>query len=286
MRIKAPAKLNLNLHITGKTSQEYHLLDSLVVFTEFGDELEFSEADDLSLEITGSFAQTVTTEDNLVLHAARLLQPYASRPCGAHIVLHKEIPVGAGLGGGSSDAAVTLKALHDMWGISLSDEKLAELALSLGSDIPVCLSGRSAWIAGIGDKITPVAIHADLWMVLVNSGQPLATPKVYAAYDGDFRNEQPHAKKIGSSQALFDIVMATYNDLQPAATTLCPEIDEVLNVLGLAPGAVMSRMSGSGATCFGLFRSVQEAQQACSLIKQQHANWWCVATKMIGSHEA
>ncbi len=262
----APAKLNLMLHITGKRPDGYHLLDSMVAFVEHGDRLMFQPAEKLSLNITGKFAGNLSG-DNLIMRAARILQQTTGCDKGAAIILDKQIPVGAGLGGGSSDAAAALRGLLRLWELTMDDGALHGLALSLGSDVPVCLARRLAVIRGIGDEITPVEYPLPYTAVLVNPGVPLLTADVYRRFSGSF---SPAAGDTDFFRG--------HNALEAPAMALCPAIGDVLAALRATENCALARMSGSGATCFGLYATADDATRAASRIQDNHPGWWTVAT--------
>lgn len=266
VRIAVPAKLNLCLHVTGKRADGFHLLQSLAVFASLGDVLDIETADTLSLTLAGPFAQALSEGGNLVLKAAQALQ--AGK--GARMVLHKNIPVGAGLGGGSSDAAAALLGLAGLW--QLSGKNLQQLAQSLGSDVPVCLRApHPAWMEGVGERVTPVSLPS-LHMVLVNPGRPLLTADVFRRFSGSF--SAPVAlPDIASLPALKTFLFSTRNDLEAPAIALQPEIDDVLAALR-GTGCWLARMSGSGATCFGLYDAKEEARNAEQRLKTGHPSWW------------
>ncbi len=273
--VHAPAKLNLFLHITGKRADGYHLIHSLVVFTEFGDTLQCKSADGISLEITGEFAPALAddTANNLVLKAAQLLSPYAKGQ-GAHITLHKNIPMGAGLGGGSADAAAVLHALCDLWKLSIDRQALMDMALTLGSDVPVCYDAKAALISGIGEKITPVSWHEDMWVLLVNPRKPLLTADVYKKSGGktveEGANNNIDIKAIHSH---------TRNMLEAPAIAMMPEIQDIIGTISSASGCQLARMSGSGATCFGVFDSRQNLKTAEAAIRKNFPSYWVTATR-------
>jgi 4-diphosphocytidyl-2-C-methyl-D-erythritol kinase len=274
------AKVNLYLHVCAKRENGYHELDSLIVFAETGDRIEVSAASDLTLTITGPLASKLCNEpDNLVIRAARKLQNLCGVTYGAKIILDKHLPIAAGIGGGSGDAAATLKALCELWDISPQEDDLNELALSLGADVPICLTGRAAHVAGIGEIITPIAIP-ECWIVLVNPGVGVSTPSVFKAREGGFTLSAPmrggHDFK-GFVQALKE----RRNDLMKPAITLAPVIEDVLKVLRAQKGCALARMSGSGATCFALFENETEALAAEKIIEINHSNWWVSAGKLI-----
>lgn len=283
LRISAPAKVNLSLHITGKRGDGYHLLDSLVAFTAFGDELEFAESNDLSLTIQGEFARQLADDHttNIVLKAARLLKEKSSTDKGAHIILNKHIPVGAGLGGGSADAAAALRGLCRLWGVEISNDQLADIALELGSDVPVCLHSRTARMCGVGEIITPVPLNAKVWIVLVNPKQPLLTKAVFGKYSGDFSAEGKICERIDSLNALLSALESTHNVLEKPAISLLPVIQNILDTIKTTKGCRMARMSGSGATCFGLYASEEEAQAASKRIQQTQPGWWTICSYLL-----
>ena len=268
----APAKLNLDLHVTSRRADGYHELDSLVVFADLGDELTFVPADDISLEIAGPFADLLPVDaDNLVLRAAHALAGAAAPPAGAHIRLDKRLPVAACIGGGSADAAATLRGLQRLWGTTLGPADLARLGLGLGADVPVCLLGRSVRMRGIGELLQPLAGSPMLDLVLVNPCRPLATAAVFKASDpGAFA---PRSVVV-PAQPTLDWLCTGRNDLEPAARLLLPEIDRILAALAAEPGCGVARMSGSGPTCFGAFADQATAAAAADRLVRDHPGWW------------
>ena len=274
LRIVAPAKVNLFLHITGKRADGYHLLDSLVVFTDFGDTLEITPAEQLQLTVTGPFATTLGGDDNFVLRAARLLQERTGCHKGAQITLHKHIPVGAGLGGGSSDAASALLGLMQLWGVTLAPEALQSLALQLGSDVPACLLRKPALLRGIGEQITPVGYPEENGLVLVNPGVPLLTADVYRTFSGPF-----------SPPSSGESIQSHHNALEPPAKALLPVIGDIIAAIAATPGCTLVRMSGSGATCFGMYADGATAQQAALDLQRLHPHWWVQQTTWYADNE-
>jgi len=282
MRVSANAKLNLLLHVTGKRADGYHLLDSLVAFCAFGDSLDIHEAESLSLEITGEFApQLSNDENNLVLRAARLIAKHGKKEIGARMVLHKNIPVGAGLGGGSCDAAAAIRGLQQFWQLSLTHDQQLKIAQDLGSDVMVCVEQVPAWISGVGDLVSPVRLLEDVAIILVNPKQPLLTADVYRAFAGNFSAVTEKIYTIQNTQELLGLIAPLKNDLQPAAMQLMPKIKNMLKVLSDASGYQLARMTGSGATCFGIFSSQKMADEEAERIKQNHPDWWVVSTYLM-----
>ncbi len=285
-RCLAWAKVNLTLHITGRRADGYHELESLVAFAGVGDTLEFTPAADLTLSITGPFAPAIAAtgsadEDNLVLRAARSLRGRLGIADGAHIRLDKHLPVAAGIGGGSADAAATLLGLVEFWGAG-DAALLSEVGLGLGADVPVCLAGGPSYVSGIGERIAPVPDLPPVWLVLANPGRALATGAVFAAREGNFSPPQPWTEPIAEATDLAARLAMYRNDLEPAARCLTPEIDDVLAVLQATDGCLLARMSGSGATCFGLYADPASARAAAAMIGEQRSTWWVAAAPVLG----
>lgn len=293
----APAKINLALHVTGRRDDGYHLLESLAVFTRLGDRIEARPAPADGLALVGPFAAGLETDaGNLVVRAREALrQAYASdadapssgQPRNAvreavSLRLSKHLPVAAGVGGGSSDAAATLKLLNRLWRLGLAPRRLAEVGGTLGADVPMCLAARPLVARGIGEAIEPVADFPPLALVLVNPGQAVATPAVFSGLAAKRNPPLPPLPRAPGFSALAGWLAATRNDLEGPATTLAPGIADALAALR-ASGAAFARMSGSGATCFGLFGTVAAAQAAATRIAQAEPGWFAAATQSMGS---
>jgi len=277
----APAKINLYLHITGKRADGFHLLDSLIVFADCGDQVAVAPADRLALTIDGPFGTTLSSgDDNLVITAARLLAEFSGIEPKAEITLTKNLPIASGIGGGSADAAAALKALTELWQISPSQEDLLNLAKKLGADVPVCLAGTPSFISGIGEIIIPAPALPGIWLVLVNPGEPVATPEVFAKRDGTFSNALPFDRSPATPAELATLLSDRHNDLTASATLVAPVIAEVLSALQASHGQLLSRLSGSGATCFALFDDESTAQDAAKSLRADHPMWWVQAAAM------
>lgn len=289
----APAKINLFLHVTGRRAAGsshagYHELESLVVFARDEaacDSISVVAADSLSLALQGPQAAALQAAsqqdgtDNLVMRAAHLLQPLAAATqTGAEITLAKSLPVASGIGGGSSDAAAALHALRALWNIAIDDDALTQLSLQLGADLPVCLAGRAAVMSGIGETIAPAPDLPPFWLVLANPGVALASREVFSALAGRFGPAMPLERRPDSAADLAILLRARRNDLEAPARYLVPEIDPVLAALRAQAGCLLSRLSGSGATCFGLFASKREADFAARNLSRAYPKWWVAAT--------
>jgi 4-diphosphocytidyl-2-C-methyl-D-erythritol kinase len=270
----APAKVNLFLHVLGRRPDGYHLLDSLAVFADVGDMLRADPAGALSLAVEGPFAGDLAAEpDNLVLRAARALAAEAGVTDGARLVLAKHLPVASGVGGGSADAAAALRLLCRLWRIAPDPMVLPRLAGRLGADVPVCLLGRASRMGGTGEHLEPAPGLPACGIALANPGIALATADVFRARSGAWSGRADLPASWRDAREMAGDLRRQRNDLQPAAIALRPAIDEVLSALEATPGCLMARMSGSGATCFGLFADAAAARRAASGL--QRPGWWC-----------
>ena len=288
LSITAPAKINLTLRVTGRRADGYHLLDSLVVFTELGDELSVRApvADEaaLSLAVDGPFAAPLNGEpDNLVLRAARRLAEDAQIVPQAAFTLTKRLPVASGIGGGSADAAAALHLLNDLWGLKRSLDALQALALPLGADIPVCLLKRPAMMRGIGETLLPLDRLPDFALLLVNPGAALSTAEIFAARQGTFTTPTRPPSTFAALDALIDWLSQEANDLEEPARRLCPAVGEVLEALGRTTGCRLARMSGSGATCFAIYATLAEAEPAAEAVARAYPAWWVAASRCRGA---
>jgi 4-diphosphocytidyl-2-C-methyl-D-erythritol kinase len=269
----ARAKLNLYLHVIGRRDDGLHLLDSLVVFAGLGDVVHATPADDLSLTLTGPFASALVGDaDNLVLRSARVLAEEIGLSGRAHLILDKRLPVASGIGGGSADAAATLRALGRLWNRAVRPAVLARIALGLGADVPVCLASRPHRMGGVGERLEPAPELPDCGVVLVNPGVALATASVFRARRGAFSSEARLPARWDDAAAMAAALRELRNDLEVPARSLCPAIDHVLSALAAQPGCLLARMSGSGATCFGLFATPEIAAETAPRLMRDR--WW------------
>lgn len=279
----APAKVNLCLHVTGRREDGYHLLDSLVVFAAVGDSLHLTRANSHFLEITGPFGRSLEPEDdNLVFRAAEKLGDLAP---SAAISLHKALPVAAGIGGGSADAAAALRGLLALSGKTAADvSDLDDIALELGADVPACLRSTALRMTGIGEKISTISPFPDVPAVLINPGVPVPTGPIFKALNlkqsdegGAGLGALPHPG-FASQTELVAWLQDQRNDLQGPAIALVPQVGEVLNALKTSEDCRLARMSGSGATCFGLFETSHHAEAFAAKLNAQKPDWWVVST--------
>lgn len=277
---RAHAKVNLALHVIGRRADGYHELDSIVAFAEVADVLTIAPAETVSLNVTGPFAGDLPRDGtNSVLSAWRLLDDFCRQRGGAlapvKFSLEKNLPVASGIGGGSADAAAALRGLTRLFDVLISEQELSELALQLGADVPVCLVHKPSRMRGVGEIIEPMALDLPEGIVLANPRIPASTSKVFENLN--LQCGQSFGAAIGS---VYDIE-SWRNDLTAPAVALVPEITDVVGSLIFQPDIICSRMSGSGATCFGLFESLESAQIAADAIAEKHPHWWVVATALL-----
>ena len=281
LRGLAPAKVNLTLRITGRRGDGYHLLDSLVVFAGTGDRLEVRAGEDLSLDVTGPFAEGVPDgSDNLVMRAAALLRERRRVTAGAAISLEKRLPHGGGIGGGSSDAACAARLLSRLWDVP---PLTAEEALLLGADVPVCLAAPApVTMTGIGEAVHPVPRLPDVAMLLVSPGLHVPTPDVFRAYAKGargFSDAQPPLAAGLDPPGLAAYARDGGNDLTAAAIRVAPGIADVLGALSRVPELLASGMSGSGSVCWGLAPDLDAARRAASAVERP--GWWVRAAPVL-----
>ena len=282
--VEAPAKINLYLHVTGQRPNGYHDLDSVIVFTTVHDVITVTPHDTLTVQLSGPFGNHLAglSNNNLAIRAAQLLAELVGIPAKAKITLNKILPVSAGLGGGSADAAAVLRALCRLWLVCPSEKELAAVALTLGADVPVCLKGCAAHVSGIGEVIKPLKLGAaPAAVVLVNPGLPLSTKTVFEAHRGPYSSPRPFNFLPSNIHDLARSLAQRSNDLTDTARTLCPEIDEVLNALNRTAGCQLARLTGSGPSCFGLFDGIKDAKTAATQISALKTDWWVKHTGLV-----
>ncbi len=288
------AKINLCLHVKGRTTDNYHELQSIVAFCDVGDVVQVEPAEDLSLIVTGEFATHMPPlDENIVLKAAYALQNYKGQNykgqnheersyargfAGARILLQKNLPASSGIGGGSGDASATLQLLNTLWNCGLSHAQLAQIGLQLGADLPVCLYGKLCLMSGIGEVITPLTFGCDtIYAVLINPLMGVSTADVFSKL-------QNYSGAINLPEDLPADLLQTLqhnrNDLQATAIKLCPEIAIIIDYMQAQPQTLLARMSGSGATCFALCANATEAQELLQQARRQFPNYWLATGKL------
>lgn len=277
--IIAPAKLNLFLHVIGKDHHSYHLLQSLVTFADFGDVITLTPSDKYSIDVKGESSSNISYQDNLVTKAIQGLEELTGDKFNFHITLEKNIPSGAGLGGGSSDAAAVVKALLDIKNITLDNQTLLPFLTTLGADVPICFAQKTSFVEGIGEKITPVKTNEALYAVLVHPKQHSDTAEIFKSFKQNFSNPVDINEKQNITNML-SFIKNKKNDLTDAAVSNTLAINGVLTVLQSQSDCVLTRMTGSGSCCFGLFPNNETAQKSAEEIQLEHPEWWVKKTTL------
>ncbi len=272
----APAKINLTLRVLGKRDDGYHALHSLVAFAQVGDILTLTPNEGAAtLSLQGDMASGLSAQDdNLVLRAARYFADTFPDAGSGAFTLTKNLPVASGIGGGSADAAAALRLLARLNGMAANDPRLYGLAEKLGSDVPVCLQPRAQWMTGRGDRLMPLTHFPRLWAVLVNPRVAVSTATVFKAWKNADPNMLEQPDTFDTFESVVAYIKAHPNDLEIPACSLAPVISEVLAALHRQPGCRVARMSGSGATVFGLFSDGEAATQAAHALLQKNPQWW------------
>jgi len=280
LTLLAPAKVNLYLHVAPVRGDGYHPLDSLVAFADIGDRMTFEKADSFSFEITGPFSQTLNGEgDNLVVRALLALADHLGvEDLSMAVTLDKRLPIASGLGGGSSDAGAALRGANLFLELGLSDPVLEELARVIGADGPMCYRARPAYASGVGEVLEDAPDLPVLQAVLLNPGLPSPTGAVYRAYDARPDGKADRPAPFAKPEDIIDWLAQQRNDLQAPALSVTPDIAEALETMALIPTCRLVRMSGSGATVFGLFDSAEDALQAALLLDRP--GWWVRPTRL------
>ena len=282
---RAPAKVNLSLRVHGRRSDGFHEISSLVAFASLADTLTVSRAEANALSVTGPFSSPLEGSENLVTLAVSKFRKHCPSAQPLSVTLDKQIPVAAGLGGGSADAAAMLRVLNDMTPNSLSAQQLDDCAASLGSDVMVCLRSSTAWMLGRGEIIRLISDFPPLPAILVNPGVQLTAGEVYGALaapplQSEDIVQDAQLPDFASVADVMAFIAENENDLQPPAIRLAPVINEVIQVIESVEGCALARMSGSGSTCFGIFGSRADAAEARTRIANAHPDWWVADTTL------
>lgn len=288
----APAKINLALHVVGQRPDGYHLLESLVTFADAGDRIGFSHSTEDRFTVSGRFSTDLTltgegASANLVLRARDLLRAHlVERGIAAgpvHLHLEKNLPVASGIGGGSADAAAALLGLLELWGASADRSSLHDMALKLGADVPMCLEGRPVIASGIGEELEPIQLPC-IPMLLVNPLVAVSTPVIFRMLTNKANAALDIPRGAVATNGWIEALKGMRNDLEPPARLLEPAITAVSDTL-LEAGAAFVRMSGSGATCFGLFETAADRDAAAAVLSTDHPNWYVLACNSVNGEE-
>jgi 4-diphosphocytidyl-2-C-methyl-D-erythritol kinase len=287
LTVFAPAKVNLHLHVTGRQSDGYHLLDSLAVFADIGDTLVFEPSKVFSFTAEGPFAglfssaeiDTSPQSKNLVVKAALRLSALLARELNVSIRLIKNLPLGSGLGGGSTDAAACLRGLCQLWNVPLSQPHIDSLALQLGRDVPVCLKSRTCIMRGTGEHILSGPNLPELPVVLAWPARPVSTAEIFQSLKMPrYSSPVEFPDHFDEPDALCDFLNhSSRNDLQQVSLTLPPVISDTLSAISQQSGCLLARMSGSGSACFGIFKNEGQAHRAADAMRLSHPDWWIQA---------
>lgn len=278
---RAPAKINLTLRVLGRRADGYHELESLVAFAELADTLVLQRGDNAALDVSGPFAAASgPAAENLVLKALGALRERVAGLKAGRFMLEKNVPVAAGLGGGSADAAAALRLLARLNDLAIDDPRLAAAARATGADVPVCLDPRARIMRGVGDELSAPLDLPSLPVLLVNPGVALATRDVFAKFTVAHASERSLANVPDRPDAAISFLASHGNDLTQAAIACAPAVAEVTERLRAVPGAKLARMSGSGATCFALFSSIGEAASGAKLLQAERKGWWICPTTL------
>ena len=275
LRLIAPAKINLFLHITGKRQDGYHDLQSLVCFADFGDEIIIEPCDKFSFIQTGKLVEG----DNIIIKAANAIATATNQSLNCKITLNKNIPIGAGLGGGSSNAATIIKGLLKFWQVK-EPESIHEILYNLGADVPCCYHGKSCYFEGIGDVITPVSLPSNLYAVLINPNKHCATKDIFQKIKPPYHPIISLPKSFENQDQLIRFLKQQDNDMTLPAIHQVPDIKNILDYLSAQPNTILTRMSGSGATCFALTSTKEQTETLTQQIQSDHPEWWVQAVKL------
>ena len=276
IKVTAHAKVNLTLHVVGQRANGYHEMQSLVCLTEFGDQIHLTPAVNFSFQVIGPYAAGIPVdESNLVVQATKFMAKKHSKTLDCQIILEKNLPMASGIGGGSSDAAAVIRALSQYWSVPLpnTDELMA-----LGADIPVCLTTGLTLMEGAGEDVTQLSAAPNWGLVLVNPNVGVSTPAVFNALNS---KHNPPMQNVAENCVDITWLGDQRNDLEPPAIAMAPEVVAVVDAISATLHCQMARMSGSGATCFGLFANTEHANAAAERLQGAHPNWWVVSTKIV-----
>lgn len=284
----APAKINLFLHLTGKRNDGYHNLQSLVSFADIGDYITLSHSKAPEFSVEGPFATGFSEAEkdsgpqskNIIIQALWGLSRLYKKPPEFHVHLKKNLPIAAGIGGGSADAAALIWGVVKQWGKPTDQDEFQKFMLELGADVPVCYQCDNTFVEGIGESISPVNHFPEIPIVLINPLKPCPTGAVFKSFSGNFSRPIQMPDNL-SLDALIDFIAQQRNDLEKPACAVIEDITNILNALNFTDGCRLARMSGSGATCFALFDSVAHSENAAAMIKQENPDWW-VKSGIIG----
>ena len=281
----APAKINLDLRITGRRTDGYHLLDSIVVFTEFGDELKAEVSNQLEIDISGPFASDLPkSNNNLILKSCKLLCEVAGVQPNIKFYLTKNLPVSSGIGGGSADAAAAMNLTRKILSLNINDNNFNDIGVNVGADVPVCLRSVSSHMSGIGNKINQLYFQDDLYILLVNPRISISTSDIFKKYtksNVDFDTQRQINNNKINLLPIIRSLNRSKNSLQNVVCNLNKEVPAILDILAKTSEVLLSRMSGSGATCFGVYHTAENCHNAANMVRLFNKDWWLKETKIL-----
>jgi len=281
LKAKSLAKINLFLHIMGKRKDDYHELDSLVVFTEdVYDVISIALSDHYQFIIDGPFANRLTKNENIITRTVNLLSQKYQKPPFVKISLTKNLPIASGIGGGSSNAATTIKLLCKLWNLSISDSEMISICKDIGADVPMFIINQASYFNGIGEILTPLKKIPNIWAILANPDISILTPEIFKMGLKKYFKQHIYHEYSFNNQTLISFLKKTQNDLYFNSLKLVPSLGQILDTLANLEGCEISRMSGSGATCFGIFSNVQLAETALKSLQVIFPNYWIKLTKL------
>ena len=276
VEVKGYAKINLALHVTGVREDGYHVLDSIVVFTDIFDSLFIKKNEESSLIFTGEFSKSLDFKNNSILHALKLFENVLTDRF--LIKLEKNLPIGAGLGGGSADAAAIIRFITSHYSLPMPSPKAIS---KIGADVPVCVLSKASRVGGIGELVRPIDIsEIDLWIVLVNPRIFVSTASIFQEVIEKHNEPLESFNHFSGTNQFIDYLQRQRNDLQAITANKYPEINQVIRTIEATNGVLLTRMSGSGSTCFGLYRSEETAKKAVSYINKKSNKWWVQFSKL------
>ena len=278
---KSLAKINLFLHIMGKRKDGYHELDSLVAFTnDVYDIINVELSDQYQLVINGPFANQLATNENIITRTVNLLSQKYHKPPLAKISLTKNLPSASGIGGGSSNAATVIKLLCELWNLSIPNAELISICKVIGADVPMFTVNQALYFNGIGEILTPVKEFPSIYAILINPGIFISTPEIFKMGLEEYYKSQIYHQYSFDNQTLISFLKQTQNDLYFNSLQLAPSLSNIVNTLAGFEGCELSRMSGSGSTCFGLFTNIQQAETALKSLQVMFPNYWIKLTTL------
>ena len=277
----SPAKINLFLEVINKRDDGYHNLSSLMSFCNFGDSLQVKKSKDFVFKIDGPFANDLNKADNIIIKAINEIEYLIKKKLNVEIRLTKNLPISSGMAGGSSNAATIIKCIDDLYKINITKEQLNRLLISLGSDVPFCFFGKTALVSGKGEKIEYTNFMPEYFVLLVNPRVNISTKTIFKKLKINIKKNNKSFKKKFDKKKIIDVLKNRKNDLEVPAAFQCKIILDILKILNENTKAIFSRMTGSGATCFGLYRNLEDLNKAYDILETEYGDFWIKRARII-----